>query len=181
MQGAPVYGMPPPSYPATSWPGAPQSPAAKWTVPPTAPKAPSAPPVPSASPAAALPPPPPGYAAIDLAKPKVRAVSQEVPPPPPLPARVVLPSPEALGIQVAGPSTAVAAVLDWNQVHGRLERLGAVHFQHHRLPQGGFRVVVSLPTPLPQQPYQVEATGATEAAAVLQALQQAEAWVASGR
>jgi hypothetical protein len=127
----------------------------------------------------ALPPPPGFAAATNPTRPKVRAVSDDSPPPP-VRARVILPSPESLGIKFATPSSvASAAAVDWNLVHARLEHLGVVNFQRNRLPQGGFRVVVSLPTT--QLPHDVEASGDTEAAAVLLALHRAESWVASQR
>jgi hypothetical protein len=179
IPGAPVYGMPPqapPNFPVAGPPGWPQQP--------------------TAQPKQTLPPPPPsGLAAANppagQAKPKARAASPDptppVPPPlpapppaaPPAPTRVVLPSPEELGIKVGVPAPAPAAVvaaLDWNQIHARLEQLGVIHFQRDRLPQGGFRVTCSLPTGTPAQAHQVEAVAATESAAVLDALQRAEAW-----
>ena len=110
----------------------------------------------------AMPPPPP-VAALppDPTRPKVRAVPEDAPPPP---RRIVLPSPESLGIAVAPARPAV----DWNQVQARLERLSIVRVQRDRLPSGGYRVILGMSA------HQIEATGATEAAAVLLALERAE-------
>ena len=41
---------------------------------------------------------------------------------------LALPSPETLGIGVSNPVPAPAAALDWNNVHARLQRLGAPRF-----------------------------------------------------
>jgi hypothetical protein len=80
---------------------------------------------------------------------------------------LVLPSPESLGIH-AGEASSKAAAVDWNAVHARLEQLGVANFQRERLAQGGFRVVLALGS------RQVEGTGATEAAAMVLALERAE-------
>jgi hypothetical protein len=127
---------------------------------------------PAANPQAAVPsriPLPPQTVANGLPPAKVRGVAPEEPP-----ARVSLPSPEALGIR-----TAATTMLDWNATHARLERLQAVRFQSDRLPEGGYRVTFLLPTGA-SMPQQVEACGASEAAAVHLALQRAEAF-ASGQ
>jgi hypothetical protein len=116
------------------------------------------------------PPLPPGPAA------PVQAAA--APAPPPAPPRLTLPDPEQLGIRAAAPAPpAVAEALDWNAAHARLDRLGAVRFQSDRLPQGGFRVTFLLPASAAQT-YHVEATAATEAAAVQTALHRAETWAA---
>ena len=118
-------------------------------------------------------------------QPKIRGLNPQPtqPQPPTPPARLALPSPEELGIRAAtwtpAPAAAPAAApaVDWNQTHARLERLKAVRFQSDRLPQGGHRVMFLLPQGTQTHP--VEASGATEAAAVQLALQQAEAWAAA--
>jgi hypothetical protein len=122
---------------------------------------------------------------------KVRGVSAE-PSPAPLPVKFVLPSPEALGLAtpltVKGPSAPpvpnvpnvpnVPAVrLDWNQAHARMERLGVLRFQKDHPPTGGVRVTLLLPTADPTRGQPIEASAATEAAAVLAALQRAETWL----
>jgi hypothetical protein len=115
-------------------------------------------------------PPPPMLAAGNL-KPKVRAQAPDAPPP--APPRIVLPSPEALGIQVAAAPTATA--VDWNRIHGRLDQLGIVNLRRDRLAQGGYHVLLELPG------RRVEGTGATEAAAMVAALERAESAAAPGR
>lgn len=153
-----VYGMP---QAQPGWPGSvPQAP------PPARVAMPSPPPTSKLT----LPPAP--VLAAEQGKAKVRAVAEDEPAPPARPApptRIVLPSPDELGIKIEPASTMTAtAAVDWNQVHARLETLGIVQFQRERLPQGGFRVVLALPT------RQVEAVADTEAAAMLQALERAE-------
>jgi hypothetical protein len=119
----------------------------------------------------------PNFVAVQQAaqpRPKVRAVSADPAPP----ARLALPSPEELGIKTALSAPTPATAIDWNQIHARLDRLGIINFQRDRLPQGGFRVLVTLPAGrTPEQHF--EATGATEAVAVLTALERAES--VSGR
>ncbi len=156
MQGAPVYARPPQ-----------QQPTPRYAMPQTLRQ-------PQATPS--MPPPPPMLAANNI-KPKVRAQAPDATPP--NPPQISLPSPEALGIQVtaAAPrATAPAPAVDWNQIHARLEQLGIVNLHRDRLPQGGFRVTLALPG---QQP--VEGIGATEAAAMMAALQRAQAVVAARR
>jgi hypothetical protein len=161
--GTPVYGAVPQPQ---AWPSAPP------TLPPApqplawAPKPPqAAPPSTLSAPQKLALPPPPALAAAQ-AKPIVRGAMPDSPAAPPPPTRIVLPSPEALGIKI-GPATPPAAP-DWNHVHARLEKLGTVNYQRDRLSQGGYRVILSLPA------HRVEATGDTEAAAVLLALERAE-------
>jgi hypothetical protein len=145
MSNGPYYVMP--SQPQSGWvPPAPLQPQVAMPAPPPAKLTIPPPPV------AMLPP-------ADPMRPKVRAVREDMPP------RLVLPSPESLGIAVAAPAP---TAVDWNQMQARLERLGVVRLGRDRLPEGGYRVVLGLPT------HQVEATGMTEAAAVLLALERAE-------
>jgi hypothetical protein len=153
MSGGPIYVVPPQAQPGWS-PNLQPQPRVAMPTPPSQPAN------------LTLPPPPPGVASpvADATRPKVRAVSEDPPPPP---RRLVLPTPEQLGIAIT--PAAEKLVVDWNQVQSRLERLGIMRLQRDRLPAGGFRVVLGLPT------QQVEATGATEAAAVLLALERAEA------
>lgn len=87
-------------------------------------------------------------------------------------APLALPSPAALGITASRP-VATAVALDWNAVHARLERLGAVRFQSDRLPQGGYRVTFVLPSGAAGT-QQVEGIAATQADAVQLALRRAE-------
>lgn len=98
-------------------------------------------------------------------------------------ARIALPSPEELGL-AAAPAATVSAkttTLDWNFAHSRLQRLSAVGFHIDRLSDGGFRVTFLLPTNQSQRTHHIESEAQTEAAAVLGALDQAEAWMRTGR
>src|SRR5438132_1020642 len=103
MPGARVYGAAPQGqvpFPGGTWPGkAPQGSAQASVGQPVA-KIPSPPP---AFPKLTLPPPP-GFAAADPLRPKVRAQSEDAPPPSAAvaPARLLLPTPEQLGIRPGG-------------------------------------------------------------------------------
>jgi hypothetical protein len=81
---------------------------------------------------------------------------------------VTLPAPEQLGVAPAPAVTAEA--VDWNATHARLRQFGALGWQLARLPQGGYRFTLLLPTAQPNCSRHVEATGATEAEAVRRAL-----------
>jgi hypothetical protein len=97
----------------------------------------------------------------------VRGVSQETPPAP----KFVLPRPESLGIaKNLNVTPALAPQVDWNQIQARMERLGVLTYNKTRLPTGVVRVTMTLPGAAAP----VEAQGATEAAAILLGLQQAE-------
>jgi hypothetical protein len=106
-----------------------------------------------------------------------RGVPQESPPPAP---KFVLPRPEALGVsadlRVAQlPAVALAPQVDWNQIQARMERLGVLSYHKVRMPTGAVHVMLTLPSADPTRGRPVEAQGATEAVAILAALQQAEA------
>ncbi|MBI3822944.1 MAG: hypothetical protein HY289_09750 [Planctomycetes bacterium] len=93
-------------------------------------------------------------------------------------AKFALPSPESLGVSaylhVPAPAAAPPQV-DWNQIQDRMERLGVLKYEKDRLP-GGVRVVLLLPTSDPKLGQPVSAQAETEAAAVVMALDAAEAW-----
>ena len=104
---------------------------------------------------------------------KTRAVSAD-----PI-ARFVLPSPETLGVTVRlNPPQPIStqASVDWNQIQSRMERLRVLRYEKDRLPAGGVRVRMLLPTSDPAQGQPVEAHAETEAAAVVMALNAAETW-----
>ncbi len=106
---------------------------------------------------------------------KARGVSAE-----PVSARFMLPSPEALGVttSLSSPVQAAAtAPLDWNVIQGRMDRLGVLRYQKDRLPAGGMRVLLLLPTADATKAQPVEAQADTEAAAVTLALNAAESWL----
>ncbi len=121
--------------------------------------------------------PPPQWAPPPSA---ARMASAETPPAPKL-QPLALPAPEALGIRPGTPAPlqAATAKVDWNEVHARLNRMGALRFQLDKLPDGRTRAGFWLPTGPMSAPYPVEAVADTEAGAVLQALQRAETQVAS--
>jgi hypothetical protein len=96
-------------------------------------------------------------------------------PPPPRP--LVLPAPEQLG--VAGvPSTSVARI-DWENVHRRLDNLGALAFHQQKLEAGGCRIMVLLPTEHQEHTHQVEADASTASEAISLVLDRAEKCVRS--
>src|SRR5438132_557177 len=104
-------------------------------------------------------------------RPTIRLQAPETLLPKPV-APLSLPSPEALGIQAS--KAAPAATIDWNIVHARLQRLGALGIHMDRLPQG-VRVTLHLPAGQ-QQTQHIEAVADSEAAAVHAAVENAEAW-----
>src|SRR5262245_12202238 len=136
-----------------------------------------------APPAAVVQPPPrfwapprPQQAAQVPARPRpiVRAVSPDEPSAPlPVPRHEPLriPSPEQLGVTAPAPAN---SVVDWNDMHRRLDRLSALSRNVETLPQGGYRFTLHLPTAVPDRTHRVEAEAAGEAEAVLAALQKAE-------
>ena len=96
-------------------------------------------------------------------------------PPPPAPLR--LPSPEALGITtVQATQPAAVSDIDWNNVRARLRQLGAVGFHLDQVDGGQWRATFLMPVG-GQQARHVEASAASDAIAVLSALQQAETLV----
>lgn len=152
-QAAPAWPQPVPQrIPQAPAPRIPQPPASAWQRPP-------APPTTAHMPSPPVPPT------------TVRGHSQSLEPRTPA-APLSLPSPEALGIAVAR-TPAAATALDWNAVHARLDRLGAVRFQSDRLPQGGYRVTFLLPGGAAGT-QTVEGVAATQADAVQLALSRAE-------
>ena len=117
-------------------------------------------------------------AAPQAPRPKIRLQAPDTPKFVPL----ILPTPEALGVTVARPKnptpTAVvpaAAPLDWNLVHARLQRLGALGFHLDRMNQGKVRVSFLLPAG-EQRTRAFEVVGDNDASAVAAALQDAESW-----
>jgi hypothetical protein len=93
-------------------------------------------------------------------------------PPPPL----SLPSPEDAGVAVPG----TAGKVDWNATRERLQQLGGISWQLTQLTDGSFRVALVMRTTQPNCFHHIEATEATEAAAVNVAMARAEQW-ASGK
>jgi hypothetical protein len=100
----------------------------------------------------------------------VRGVAPEVP------AKFVLPRPEALGVATSVKVPAPQPVqIDWQQVQTRMERVGVVGYRKATPTAGVVRVTIELRTTDPARRYPVEAQGETEGAAILGALQTAEA------
>jgi hypothetical protein len=100
-----------------------------------------------------------------------------LPPPPPAltqkrPAPLTLPPPEELGVTLVRKKAAP----DWNAIHRRLGQAGASDFRLDKLPQGGYRATLFLPTGQKNCKHHIEAPGTTEAEAVCLALDRAEKW-----
>ena len=104
----------------------------------------------------------------------VRGAAPEGPP------KYVLPRPEALGVATSltvQPAAAPTPVqVDWTQIQARMERVGVVGYAKDRPEASVVRVTLTLATADPSRRQPVTAQGGTEAAAVLSALQIAEAW-----
>jgi hypothetical protein len=116
-------------------------------------------------------------AAREMPRPTIRLQAPDAPAG--LAARLVLPAPEELGIRTAGvvPGTTGASAADWNQVRGRMAQLGVLSFRVDRLANGSYRATFFLPTGQAERTHLVEASAASEEAALAGALQQAESWV----
>jgi hypothetical protein len=71
-----------------------------------------------------------------------------------------------------------AAPVDWNRIQARIERLGVLKYEKERLGVDMIRVRLILPMADPKFGQPVTAQAATEAAAILMALDHAEAWMA---
>jgi hypothetical protein len=93
------------------------------------------------------------------------------------PTRLRLPSPGELGL-ASELETPHRASVDWADVHGRLDRLGALSFHQQKTTEGGYRVTFLLPTAQPDRTHEVDAHAETAAEAVRLALGHAEKWVA---
>ncbi len=86
--------------------------------------------------------------------------------------KFVLPRPEALGVssslKLPEQTPQAVAAVDWQAIQTRMQQLNVKGYHKVRVPTGGFRVTLVLPTA------PVEAQGDTEAAAILVALHDAE-------
>jgi hypothetical protein len=103
----------------------------------------------------------------------VRGVAPEAPPLP----KFVLPRPEALGVATSlSLQPTPAPPIDWQGIQVRMERVGVVGYRKECPAAGVVRVTLVLRTTDPSRRQPVTAQGETEAAAVLSALQYAEAW-----
>lgn len=90
---------------------------------------------------------------------------------------LVLPTPQQLGLAPAKAASAPAAEIDWNDVRVRLRRLGAVGFHLDHVSAGQWRARLLVPV-AGQGPRTLEASAASDAAAVAGVLQQADLSVA---
>jgi len=86
--------------------------------------------------------------------------------------KFVLPRPEALGVATSLPATPPVQV-DWNEIQARLAKINALEYRKVANPAGGVHVTLSFSSATQRQ--QVDGRGDSEAAAILSALQQAEA------
>lgn len=89
--------------------------------------------------------------------------------------KFALPSPEALGVRMSASPAPATVQVDWKQIQSRMERLGVLRYKKNALSQG-VAVSMLLPTSDPAIGQPVEAQAETEAAAILLALDAAEAW-----
>ena len=90
-----------------------------------------------------------------------------------------VPSPESLGVSAnlnLQATPAPTRQVDWNQIQARMERLKVLRYEKDRPQAGVVRVKMLLPTSDPTRGQPVEAQAETEAAAILMALDAAEAW-----
>jgi hypothetical protein len=127
------------------------------------------------------PQPQPQLAVQNQPKPPAPTQWQQAPPPsvvrgvaptaPTAPPKFVLPTPQALGVatSVNVPTAETPVRVDWNQIQSRLQRLNVVEYHKVAASTGGIQVTLVLP-----QRQRIDATGETEAAAIMNALQQAE-------
>lgn len=143
------------------------------------------------APPAGLRPAPAGFEPTAFAQPKDPTRTPKVRGVAPEPTPLVMPSPEQLGVTRSAGAVAAAPAwtppasnaappapsVDWNATHARLRQLGAVAFHLDRVGQG-YRVTCLLPAGREGVTHQIESEAANEAAAVQQALQRAEAYVA---
>ena len=106
--------------------------------------------------------------------PRATIRAQAPDPPPRSTAPLVLPTPETLGLASSGAlPTAPIPEIDWNDARARLRRLGAIGFHLDEVTSGQWRATLLVPLGA-QQTRRVEASAASDAAAVAGALQQAE-------
>jgi hypothetical protein len=88
-----------------------------------------------------------------------------------------MPSPEALGVSISlSPAPAAKTEIDWSRIQSRLENLRVLRYEKERPQPGVIRVRIVLPTSDPTRGQPVVAEAQTEAAAILMALDAAEAW-----
>ncbi|MGF1578644.1 MAG: hypothetical protein ACFCD0_04705 [Gemmataceae bacterium] len=106
--------------------------------------------------------------------PEERESEQEAPPPPNR-ISLSLPPPSAMGIE---PKTSQDHVepgrVDWNVAWAKYKRLGATGFRLDQLESGRYRIQFALTSGSSGRSHLVEGSGATEAAAMTQALERAE-------
>ena len=108
-------------------------------------------------------------------RPIIRAQAPEVPTRTASP--LMLPTPEALGLAGARITLPQPAhEVDWNDVRARLRRLNAVAFHLDQIAGGQWRASLLVPQ-AGQQARHIEASAASDAAAVASVLQKAEAVV----
>lgn len=134
----------------------------------------AAPPMPMPAPRPAPPQPVRPAAPAPVAAPRPVARGNDTPaPPPPLPP-LRLPKPAALGIAAA---VASEVAVDWADVRGRMERLGAVGFAFEKTAAGLFRVTCLMPTAVPDAPHRIGAEADSEGEAVRLALSRVDEWL----
>jgi hypothetical protein len=90
-----------------------------------------------------------------------------------------MPTPEQLGVARSRP--AVAAGVNWADVHQQLDGLGAKGVQREHLDTGSYRVSCLLPTAQADRHHRIAVEAVSEAEAVRLVLEQARDWAAQNR
>jgi hypothetical protein len=124
------------------------------------------------------------------AAPNKPAVVRALPPEEKVKPKPTMPSPGQLGIDVERPTpeqlgiavpTRTPVQVDWSLTRQRLQQMGALTFQLDWLPEDGRRFSITLPTAEAGKAHLIQGDGATEADAVRQALERADAFRNQGK
>jgi len=127
---------------------------------------------------------------LPAAAPSKPAVVRGLPPEEKVKPKPAMPSPGQLGIDLERPTPEQLGIavpartpvqVDWNLTRQRLQQMGALTFQLDRLPDDGRRFSITLPTAETGKTHMIQGNGATEAEAVRQALERADAFCNRGR
>jgi hypothetical protein len=88
---------------------------------------------------------------------------------------VSLPGPDKLGIAPQAPADPNA--LDWNAIHAYTKSIGVLESGSERLPEGGYRFHVVMPTAEAGRSLRIDGSGATENDAVRVCLDKTYRWL----
>jgi hypothetical protein len=90
-----------------------------------------------------------------------------------------LPAPEKLGITGQTPAAPTApSGVDWNAVHAYMKSIGVQEFGLERVPEGGYRFSVVMPTAEAGRSCRIDGAGSTETEAVRVCLDKTYRWLA---